>query len=281
MNSQTGSQQFANGLVIQSDGRLEGASTIIGDVTDNNVWSTGTGAGTSKVVGNLTVNTGAGATVDLANNSLIVTNTPASTIAGYIKNARDGGAWDLPGMTSSAAKNNPSHNTTLGVLTGAEYSSAGGTGTFAGFPYAASDTLVKYTYYGDTDFNGVVNFDDYGRIDAGFNSGGTDWFQGDFDGNGIVNFDDYALIDAAFNSQNGTLGRAMAFLSGGDRSQTGMQSSGLQMVEKHFAEFGDSYARAFLSAVPEPTSLALIGLVSIGCGVRVRRRRPESRRYVA
>ena len=30
---------------------------------------------------------------------------------------------------------------------------------------------MKYTYYGDTDFNGVVDFDDYSRTDAGFNSG--------------------------------------------------------------------------------------------------------------
>ena len=29
---------------------------------------------------------------------------------------------------------------------------------------------MKYTYYGDTDFNGVVNFDDYSRTDAGFNT---------------------------------------------------------------------------------------------------------------
>jgi len=61
--------------------------------------------------------------------------------------------------------------------------------------------LVKYTYYGDTDFNGVVNFDDYSRTDAGFSTGKTGWLNGDFDGNGSVNFDDYALIDLAFNTQ--------------------------------------------------------------------------------
>ena len=65
--------------------------------------------------------------------------------------------------------------------------------------------LVKYTYYGDTDFNGIVNFDDYSRTDAGFNSGASDWFHGDFDGNGLVNFDDYSLIDLAFNTQGSAL----------------------------------------------------------------------------
>ena len=65
--------------------------------------------------------------------------------------------------------------------------------------------LVKYTYYGDTDFNGVVDFDDYSRTDAGFNQHRTGWLNGDFDGNGVVDFDDYSLIDLAFNTQSSTL----------------------------------------------------------------------------
>ena len=51
----------------------------------------------------------------------------------------------------------------------------------SGQPYVATDTLVKFTYYGDTDFNGIVNFDDYSRIDNGFNLGRTGWLNGDFD----------------------------------------------------------------------------------------------------
>src|SRR5687767_3903361 len=68
-----------------------------------------------------------------------------------------------------------------------------------------SAVLVKYTYYGDTNFNGVVNFDDYSRTDAGFNFGRSGWLNGDFDGNGSVNFDDYSLIDLAFNTQGSAL----------------------------------------------------------------------------
>ena len=65
--------------------------------------------------------------------------------------------------------------------------------------------LVKYTYYGDADFNGMVNFDDYARIDAGFSTNETGWLNGDFDGNGSVNFDDYSLIDLAFNTQGSAI----------------------------------------------------------------------------
>jgi autotransporter-associated beta strand protein len=149
-----------------------------------------------------------GGTMDLQDNDLIVGSaTPPDTLLGYIRDARNGGAWDGTGLTSSVAKNNPQHNTTLGLLTGAEFTSAGGTGTFSGQSYDGSDSLIKYTYYGDSDFNGRVNFDDYVRTDNGFNNHLSGWLNGDFDGNGTVNFDDYVLIDLAFNTQSGTLGR--------------------------------------------------------------------------
>ena len=59
--------------------------------------------------------------------------------------------------------------------------------------------LVKFTYNGDTDFNGKVNFDDYVRTDSGFNNHRTGWLNGDLDGNGIVHFDDQSLIDLALS----------------------------------------------------------------------------------
>ena len=69
----------------------------------------------------------------------------------------------------------------------------------------ATAVLVKYTYYGDADFNGQVDFDDYVRRDLGFNNGTGGWINGDFDGNGGVDFDDIALQDLGFNTQAGTL----------------------------------------------------------------------------
>jgi hypothetical protein len=98
------------------------------------------------------------------------------------------------------------HNTTLGAIEAADYLSIYGPGaTFDGQAIDNTAVLVKYTYYGDADFNGQVNFDDYSRTDAGFNGSRTGWLNGDFDGNGIVNFVDYSLLDLAFNSQSDTL----------------------------------------------------------------------------
>jgi len=103
-----------------------------------------------------------------------------------------------------------------------------------------------------------VNFDDYVRTDNGFNNHLTGWLNGDFDLNGQVNFDDYVLIDLAFNTQNGTLGRALSFLNGDDWSGGDVSGPALRRVHLHFSEFGQEYARSFLAAVPEPSTVAMV-----------------------
>jgi len=129
-----------------------------------------------------------------------------STIAGLIAAARNGGSWNQAGITSTEAKNHSPHITTLGVLEGSEFIGVYGSPvTFDGESVTSSEVLVKYTYYGDTDFNGQVNFDDYARTDNGFNNGRSRWLNGDFDYNNVINFDDYSLIDFAYNSQSGVL----------------------------------------------------------------------------
>ena len=208
---------------------------------------------------------------DVSNNSAIVGSaTPKATIEGLIAHARDGGAWDSTGVTSSAAAAQSAHATGLGVLTGAEYSSVGGTGTLAGAAYGATDTLIKYTWNGDANFSGTVSFDDYVKIDTGFNSALTGWLNGDFNYDGVVNFDDYVLIDIAFNAQNGTLGRAVDWIAGDDRSGSGRTATGVTTLIQHFEHFGANYGAAFLAAVPEPgavvaTSSASVALLARRC----------------
>jgi autotransporter-associated beta strand protein len=238
------------------------------------ISANGTDAGASKVG---TISIAGGSALDLADNDLVVTTTPGATVQTLIKSARDGGAWDQSGITSSAARNEPNHATGLGLMSGAEYTAfAAGTGTFSGQAYAGTDTLVKYTWNGDTNFSGKVNFDDYVRVDIGFNTGLTGWVNGDFNYSGSVNFDDYVLIDIAFNVQSGTLARAIEYIDGSDRSQTGL-SDGLRQVAWHFDEFGQPYAQAFLAAIPEPTIGAIGGAVVTAAGLLAgrRSRRPQ------
>jgi hypothetical protein len=147
--------------------------------------------------------------LDMTDNDMLLFYSgasPLSTVQGLINTARNGGAWNGLGISSSSAAAANPRNTTLGAMTGADFRSIYGAGAlFDGEAIPASAVLVKYTYYGDNDFNGVVNFDDYSRTDAGFNLGRSGWLNGDFDGNGVVNFDDYSLIDLAFNTQSATL----------------------------------------------------------------------------
>jgi hypothetical protein len=147
--------------------------------------------------------------LDLSDNDLILDYTGASPIGAIqdlIAAARSGGTWLGGGLTSSSAGANGSHNTTLGAIEAADFKALYGAGApFDGVAIDTTAVLVKYTWYGDTDFNGAVNFDDYVRTDSGFNNQSTGWLNGDFDLNGVVNFDDYVLIDLAFNTQSGVL----------------------------------------------------------------------------
>ena len=158
--------------------------------------------------------------LDVQDNYLIVdyaTTSPRAMIQSAINLAR-GPAGDWSGATGLTTHAPYFLGTrTLGVLEASEFRSIYPINPhYNGEPIAGNSVLVKFTFYGDTDFNGVVNFDDYSRIDSGFNNGRTGWLNGDFDGNGIVDFDDYSLIDLAFNTQTTVLrpasGRANAGL---------------------------------------------------------------------
>jgi len=78
----------------------------------------------------------------------------------------------------------------------------------------ANTVLLKYTYYGDRDFDGDVDPDDYAGMDAGFANRGSPnaltfphqpWRDGDINLSNSVNSDDFFLIDSAFSNQAGIL----------------------------------------------------------------------------
>jgi hypothetical protein len=203
----------------------------------------------------------AGGKLDLGANDMIVRAAGEAgygTINSEVAQGRGtNGAWTSAGITSSAAALAPgkfalgaivndTNQTPAGALSGVPLKS-----TFDGQSVADGDVLVKYTYAGDANLDGVVNAADYLQIDSNFTGGGTlkGWFNGDFNYDGVVNGDDYTLIDNAFNTQGGV---SLSAISVGPAE---LIASDTEQV-----------------AIPEPASLSLIGLAAGGLLMRRRRR---------
>ncbi len=145
--------------------------------------------------------------LDLNSNSLILHNGVLSAITNQIKsgfNAQDGGNWQGEGVTSSAAANDTTYLTALGVIQNSTDGTTSGPTLYTNFgskTAIASDVLVKYTYYGDANLDGHIDGSDYSRIDNGYLTSGVGWANGDFNYDGSVDGSDYTLIDNAFNTQ--------------------------------------------------------------------------------
>jgi autotransporter-associated beta strand protein len=186
----------------------------------------GSSSGTSTLVD---LSMAPGSVFDLTDNDLVVRaneftkNTIHSNIQANIVGARNGldanflTNWTGAGITSSKARHvnvmtgfdlvglGVIRNSDLEVVTGTpnHYYSA-----FSGQLVGQHDVLVKYTYVGDTNFDGIVSFDDYAAMDSAFfglipNLG---WATGDVNFDGLINFDDYSVVDQVFFSQGAPLG---------------------------------------------------------------------------
>jgi hypothetical protein len=145
--------------------------------------------------------------LDLAGNDLILHNGAAATIESQIAQGKNGN-WTGQGIISSAAAADPSQFTTLGYLVNnngsgqAIYGSATPLGLFDGISPAVTDLLIRDSYVGDANLDGIVDGSDYTRIDNGFHNHLTGWINGDFNYDGVVDGSDYTLIDNAYNKQN-------------------------------------------------------------------------------
>ncbi len=178
------------------------------NVMDNAHAALATNGGRILVAKQLTIESGGDAEFDLADNDLLIDYdglaSPLLSVEGWIRTASNAGVWDGPGLTSSAARTAPLAITTLGALRGDEYRALGNT-SFDNEPVDDSSVLVKYTYFGDVDFNGQVDGSDYNNIDFGFLTGRSGWANGDVDFNGQVDGSDYNSIDFAFLTQGGVV----------------------------------------------------------------------------
>jgi hypothetical protein len=205
------------------------------------IISNGTSAATSKV--NVLRFYG-GATpqgkLDLTNNAFVVDYPaadaePFDTIKGLIISGYAGGAWTGNGINSSTAAGGTTHG--VGYAEASALTSIPAIfGTVDG-----SSVLMRYTRYGDTNLDGIINLGDFNRLAANFGVSGTaNWDQGDFNYDNSVTLTDFNRLAANF----------------------GLSASPGGPTPEDWATLA--------AAIPEPSTLALAGLAATGL---LRRRR--------
>jgi len=200
----------------------------------------------------------------VSDHSLIVDysgSSPVASIRQMLVNGYGIGDWSgSVGISSSSAHADSGLHHTLGYAEAAKL----GVTTFAGQIGISSAVLVKYTYPGDSNLDGVVDLDnDFSLFvdgysqqvsDPGSLNAGNLWQSGDYNYDGIIDLDnDFSIFVDAYNFGGPPIGQ-------------------LQQSVVSDADLTFSQKQAMLSAVPEP-GVGLIGLIGLaGYAGRDRRR---------
>jgi hypothetical protein len=156
------------------------------------------------VVNNLWIAPGAYLNLDSADSYGIV-RIGYPLIETYIKNGYAGGDWNgSGGISSSVAAADPNKATALALISGQDYMgycwNSGDTPTFFGNIVHETDSLIRFTYYGDANMDGVVDENDYAFLESAVASGGpaagySGWVWGDFNYDGAIDDLDVNLFN--------------------------------------------------------------------------------------
>ena len=128
-------------------------------------------------------------------------------VTGALQSAYQEGSWGGNGIMTDE-ENALAALTTLGIAEAADIFGLGGSATtnWEGETVDATAVLIKYTWAGDTNFDGKLDADDYGTIDFSvLVSGSFGYYAGDFTFDGKVDADDYGLIDFNILAQDAVL----------------------------------------------------------------------------
>ena len=125
-------------------------------------------------------------------------------VTGYVASAYNFTSWDGNGLLTSMEAAGPSSGTTtLAVGTGFDVYGLGPTDVaeWQGEEITGSSVVVKYTYAGDLNFDGIVDGADYGTIDNWVQFGVSGYGNGDFNFDGVIDGADYGVIDNTIQFQ--------------------------------------------------------------------------------
>jgi fibronectin-binding autotransporter adhesin len=236
-NTYTGGTTVASGTLglakIPATGNLSIASGATAKVT---LKGTANSAAGTSVITPAQLNIATGGKLDLTNNTLVLDYTgPVGTLVGDTRTNLQSGR-----LTTSAAS-------PTGARLGYGDTAVLGAGTYGGVAVDNSAVVVKFTYGGDSNLDGQVDVTDLGALATAWQTSAP-WTGGDFNYDGFVDVSDLGIL--ATNWQLG-VGSPL----GPGSLEVAMASVGLGNV-----------------SVPEPTSMALMGLCLAGVlGRRSRR----------
>ena len=239
----TGSLSGFTGNIAVSEGALRFAGSAVPTVARNALSVTGgtvqVEAGSGKALFVTSVLASGSGKIDITDGGMVVDYSganPAATIQAYLASGYASGAWNGNGINSSTAAANA--GMTLGMADNASL----GLSTFGGGAVDSTSILVKYTYNGDLNFDGMVNGVDLSILGSSWQGTGL-WANGDLNYDGTINGVDLSLLGANW--------------------QAGVAAP----LNVSFAEA----AGAMGMSVPEPASLAVVGLGTLALGLRRRR----------
>jgi len=191
-----------NGTFTASYFNVDATSTVraTGGVLDlvgpyNNAGKTIIDAGASLVLKSANASLPIGSVT--LNGALALDYDGASTPFAAVRSAVVAGNatnWTGSALNSSRAASN-SH-LAIGF---AEASTLPG-GSFAAVPHDSTSLLVRVTYRGDANLDGIVNALDFNALATHFGAATQNWNDGDFNFDGTVNTQDFTVLAGNFNA---------------------------------------------------------------------------------
>ncbi len=145
--------------------------------------------------------------IDVTNNDMVVVGGSLADLSDMARAGQNGPTlFTGNGITSSVAAADASLS--LRYAVGVASNNLDGSplySLFDGQTVGLNDILVKFTYFGDADLNGIVDDTDFFLLNDGYGTSQTGWVHGDFDYSGVIDDTDYFLINNAYTTQGGGL----------------------------------------------------------------------------